>query len=149
MVKIHELKPPKGARSERKRVGRGPGSGHGQTSGRGDKGQKSRAGGHVQPWFEGGQLPLHRRVPKRGFTNIFRQEYAIINLKDLSRFEAGTPLSPGLFWEQGMIKHRNDLVKILGEGEISQPVTISAHKFSRSAIQKIEAAGGRAEVIKG
>jgi large subunit ribosomal protein L15 len=149
MVKIHELKPSKGARSGRKRVGRGPGSGHGQTSGRGDKGQKARAGGHVQPWFEGGQLPLHRRVPKRGFTNIFRQEYAIINLKDLSRFEAGASLAPGFFWEQGMIKHRNDLVKILGEGEISQALTISAHKFSRSAIQKIEAAGGRAEVIKG
>ncbi len=149
MVKIHELKPSKGARSEKKRVGRGPGSGHGQTSGRGDKGQKARAGGHVQPWFEGGQLPLHRRVPKRGFTNIFRQEYAIINLKDLSRFEAGSSLAPGFFWEQGMIKHRNDLVKILGEGEISQALTISAHKFSRSAIQKIEAAGGRAEVIKG
>jgi len=149
MVKIHELKPSKGARSERKRVGRGPGSGHGQTSGRGDKGQKARAGGHVQPWFEGGQLPLHRRVPKRGFTNIFRREYAIINLKDLSHFEAGASLAPGFFWEQGMIKHRNDLVKILGEGEISQALTISAHKFSRSAIQKIEAAGGRAEVIKG
>ena len=148
MVKIHELKPPKGARSERKRVGRGPGSGHGQTSGRGDKGQKARAGGHVQPWFEGGQLPLHRRVPKRGFTNIFRQEYAIINLRDLSRFEAGTSLSPDLLWEQGMIKHRKDLVKILGEGEISQPLTVSAHKFSRSALQKIEAAGGKAEVIK-
>ena len=149
MVKIHELKAPKGARSKRKRVGRGPGSGHGQTSGRGDKGQKARAGGHVQPWFEGGQLPLHRRVPKRGFTNIFRQEYAIINLRDLSRFEAGTSLSPDLLWEQGMIKHRKDLVKILGEGEISQPLYISAHKFSRSAVQKIEAAGGRAEVIKG
>jgi large subunit ribosomal protein L15 len=149
MIKIHELKPPRGARSVRKRVGRGPGSGHGQTSGRGDKGQKARAGGHVQPWFEGGQLPLHRRVPKRGFTNIFRQEYAIINLKDLSRFEAGTSLSPDLLWESGMIKHRKDLVKILGEGEISQPLYISAHKFSRSAIQKIEAAGGRAEVIKG
>lgn len=148
MVKIHELKPPKGARSKRKRVGRGPGSGHGQTSGRGDKGQKARAGGHVQPWFEGGQLPLHRRVPKRGFTNIFRQEYAIINLRDLSRFEAGTSLSPDLLWEQGMIKHRKDLVKILGEGEISQPLTVSAHKFSRSAVQKIEAAGGKAEVIK-
>jgi len=148
MVKIHELKAPKGARSKRKRVGRGPGSGHGQTSGRGDKGQKARAGGHVQPWFEGGQLPLHRRVPKRGFTNIFRQEYAIINLRDLSRFEAGTSLSPDLLWEQGMIKHRKDLVKILGEGEISQPLTVSAHKFSRSALQKIEAAGGKAEVIK-
>ncbi len=149
MVKIHELKPSKGARSERKRVGRGPGSGHGQTSGRGDKGQKARAGGYVQPWFEGGQLPLHRRVPKRGFTNIFRKEYTIINLKDLSRFEAGASLAPGFFWEQGMIKHRDDLVKILGEGEISEPLTISAHKFSRSAIQKIETAGGRAEVIKG
>lgn len=148
MVRIHELKPPKGARSKRKRVGRGPGSGHGQTSGRGDKGQKARAGGHVQPWFEGGQLPLHRRVPKRGFTNIFRQEYAIINLRDLSRFEAGTSLSPDLLWEQGMIKHRKDLVKILGEGEISQPLTVSAHKFSRSAVQKIEAAGGQAKVIE-
>jgi large subunit ribosomal protein L15 len=91
---------------------------------------------------------LHRRVPKRGFTNIFRQEYAIINLRDLSRFEAETSLSPDLLWEQGMIKHRKDLIKILGEGEISQPLTVSAHKFSRSAVQKIEAAGGKAEVIK-
>jgi len=148
MVKIHELKSPEGARRERKRRGRGPGSGHGQTSGRGDKGQKARSGGHPQPWFEGGQLPLHRRVPKRGFTNIFRKEYAIINLKDLSHFESGTSLSPDLLWEQGMIKHRHDLVKILGEGEITQPLTIRAHKFSRSALQKIEAAGGRAEVIE-
>jgi large subunit ribosomal protein L15 len=149
MIKIHELKPPKGARAKRKRVGRGPGSGHGQTSGRGDKGQKARAGGHIQPWFEGGQLPLHRRVPKRGFVNLFRQEYAIFNLRDLSRFEAGSSLSPDLLWEHGMIKHRHDLVKILGDGEMPRPLTISAHKFSRSAIQKIEAAGGRAEVIKG
>ena len=101
------------------------------------------------PRLSGFPISPKTRVPKRGFTNIFRQEYAIINLKDLSRFEAGASLSPGFFWEQGMIKHRNDLVKILGEGEISQPLTISAHKFSRSAIQKIEAAGGRAEVIKG
>ena len=149
MVKIHELKSAEGARRERKRRGRGPGSGHGQTSGRGDKGQKSRSGGHIQPWFEGGQLPLHRRVPKRGFTNIFREEYAIINLKDLSRFAAGASLSPELLWEQGMIKHPHDLVKILGEGEISGALHISAHKFSRSARQKIEAAGGKAEVIQG
>jgi len=93
-------------------------------------------------------LPLHRRVPKRGFTNIFRKEYAIINLKDFSHFEAGTPLYPELLWGQGMIKHRTDLVKILGEGEISQPLHIQAHRFSRSAVQKIEAVGGKAEVIK-
>jgi large subunit ribosomal protein L15 len=148
MVKIHELKPAVGSKRGRKRRGRGPGSGHGQTSGRGDKGQKARAGGHVQPWFEGGQLPLHRRVPKRGFTNIFRREYAIINLRDLSRFEAGYSISPESLWNEGLIKHRTDLVKILGEGEISQPLNISAHRFSRSAAQKIEAAGGKAEVIQ-
>ena len=148
MVKIHELKPVAGSKRGRKRVGRGPGSGHGQTSGRGDKGQKARAGGHVQPWFEGGQLPLHRRVPKRGFTNIFRQEYAIINLRDLLRFEAGDSISPESLWNEGMIKHRTDRVKILGEGEISKSLNISAHRFSRSAAQKIEAAGGKAEVIQ-
>lgn len=149
MVKIHELRPAEGSRRERKRRGRGAGSGHGQTSGRGDKGQKARSGGNIQPWFEGGQLPLHRRVPKRGFTNIFRKEYAIINLRDLSRFDAGTSLTPDLFWREGMIKHPKGLVKILGVGEISQPLNISAHKFSRSAVQKIEAAGGKAEVIRG
>jgi len=147
MVKIHELKSPEGARRERKRKGRGPGSGHGQTSGRGDKGQKARSGGNVQPWFEGGQLPLHRRVPKRGFSNIFRQEYAVINLRDLTAFEAGMTVGPDLLWERGMIKHRDDLVKILGKGEIHQPLQVLAHKFSRSAAEKIQAVGGKIEVI--
>lgn len=148
MVKIHELKPIEGAKRNRKRVGRGPGSGHGQTSTRGDKGQKARSGGHPQPWFEGGQLPLHRRVPKRGFTNLFRKEYAVINLKDLARFEPGASVSPSSLWTQGFIKHRTDLVKILATGEIPHPLQVAAHKFSRAAVQKIEAAGGKTEVIQ-
>ena len=146
-MKLHELKPPAGARHRRKIVGRGPGSGHGKTSGRGEKGQKARAGGSSKPWFEGGQLPLHRRVPKRGFVNLFRTEYAILNVKDLDRFEAGTAVTPTLLREAGLVRAAADAVKILGEGILNKALAVSAHRFSRSAVEKIRAAGGSVEVI--
>ncbi|MEK6715930.1 MAG: 50S ribosomal protein L15 [candidate division NC10 bacterium] len=146
-MKLHELKPPAGSRQRRKVVGRGPGSGHGQTSGRGEKGQKARSGGGSQPWFEGGQLPLHRRVPKRGFTNIFRKEYAILNVKDLERFEAGTTVTPATLSEAGLVRKATAPVKILGEGTLSKALVVSAHAFSEGAAAKIRAAGGTLEVI--
>jgi len=146
-MKLHELKPPAGSRKRRKIVGRGPGSGHGQTSGRGEKGQKARSGGSSRPWFEGGQLPLHRRVPKRGFTNIFRKEYTILNVKDLERFEAGAAVTPASLREAGLVRTADTPVKILGEGSLSKALTVSAHRFSKSAAEKIRAAGGSLEVI--
>lgn len=146
-MKLHDLKPPAGARQRRKRVGRGTGSGHGKTSGKGEKGQKARSGAHIHPWFEGGQLPLHRRVPKRGFTNRFRQAYAIVNLKDLERFESGAKVTPGLLREMGMVKDLQAGLKVLGTGALSKPLSISAHKFSRQAAEKIIGAGGTVEVI--
>ncbi|MBI4572987.1 MAG: 50S ribosomal protein L15 [candidate division NC10 bacterium] len=146
-MKLHELRPPTGSRRRRKIVGRGPGSGHGQTSGRGEKGQKARSGGGSQPWFEGGQLPLHRRVPKRGFTNIFRKEYAILNVKDLERFEAGTAVTPAALAEAGLVRTASAPVKILGQGTLSKALTVSAHGFSKGAAAKIRAAGGSLEVL--
>lgn len=148
-MRLHELQPPEGGRKRVKRVGRGPGSGHGKTAGRGHKGQKARSGGKASPWFEGGQLPLHRRVPKRGFRNPFKKVYAIVNLKDLDRFEAGTKVTPVLLEEAGLVKNSLDGVKVLGEGELTKPLHILAHKFSRSAVQKIQEAGGTVEVIEG
>ena len=148
-MKLHELKAPAGSRKRRKVVGRGPGSGHGQTSGRGEKGQKARSGGGSQPWFEGGQLPLHRRVPKRGFTNIFRKEYAILNVKDLERFEAGTTVSPATLSEAGLVRTATAPVKILGEGTLSKALVVSAHAFSEGAAAKIRAAGGTVQVLAG
>lgn len=146
-MKLHELKAPAGSRRRRKVVGRGPGSGHGQTSGRGEKGQKARSGGRSRPWFEGGQLPLHRRVPKRGFTNLFRKEYAILNVRDLQRFEAGTSVTPATLSEAGLVRTATAPVKILGEGTLSKALTVSAHAFSKGAAAKIRAAGGTLEVI--
>ncbi len=146
-MKLHELRPPAGSRRRRKIVGRGPGSGHGQTSGRGEKGQKARSGGGSQPWFEGGQLPLHRRVPKRGFINIFRKEYAILNVKDLERFEAGTAVTPAALAEAGLVRTASASVKILGQGTLSKALTVSAHGFSKGAAAKIRAAGGSLEVL--
>jgi len=146
-MKLHELRPPAGSRRRRKIVGRGPGSGHGQTSGRGEKGQKARSGGGSQPWFEGGQLPLHRRVPKRGFVNIFRKEYAILNVKDLERFEAGTAVTPAALAEAGLVRTASAPVKILGQGTLSKALTVSAHGFSKGAAAKIRAAGGNLEVL--
>src|SRR5215472_3941208 len=143
---IHSLAPAFGATHYRKRVGRGPGSGHGKTAGRGYKGQKSRTGYRHLRGFEGGQMPLHRRVPKRGFTNIFRVEYDVVNLADLDRFESGAKVTPELL-AANRLAHGRRPVKILGDGEIGKPLEISAHKFSASAQAKIEAAGGRCEVI--
>jgi large subunit ribosomal protein L15 len=147
-MKLHELKPPTGARHRRKIVGRGPGSGHGKTSGKGEKGQKARSGGGSHPWFEGGQLPLHRRVPKRGFVNLFRAEYAVLNVKDLERFAAGATVTPASLVEAGLVRVASAAVKILGEGQLSKSLTVSAHRFSKTAEEKIRAAGGTVEVIE-
>ena len=142
----HDLSPSAGATHFRKRVGRGPGSGHGKTAGRGNKGQKSRTGYRHQRGFEGGQMPLHRRVPKRGFTNIFRVEYDVVNLSQLTGFEAGSAVTPESLAAARLSSSRRP-VKILGDGEIGKALTVSAHKFSSSAKAKIEAAGGRCEVV--
>lgn len=143
---IHDLRPALGATHYRKRVGRGPGSGHGKTAGRGNKGQKSRTGYRHQRGFEGGQMPFHRRVPKRGFTNIFRVEYDIVSLSDLDRFEAGQSVGPDTL-RGARLAGKSRPIKILGNGEIGKALTVSAHKFSASAKARIEAAGGRCEVV--
>ncbi len=143
---IHDLAPARGATRSRKRVGRGPGSGHGKTAGRGSKGQKSRTGYRHLRGFEGGQMPLHRRVPKRGFTNIFRVQYDVVNLSDLDRFEAGSAVTPDALAQRRLARGRRP-VKILGGGDLKKPLQVSAHKFSASARARIEAAGGRCEVL--
>ncbi|MBW2057852.1 MAG: 50S ribosomal protein L15 [Deltaproteobacteria bacterium] len=146
-MKLSELKPVPGARKKRKRVGRGPGSGHGKTSCRGHKGQNSRSGGGVRPGFEGGQMPLQRRTPKRGFTNIFKKRFAIVNVGDLNRFDANSLVDPAALKEKGIIKKVLDGVKILGKGDIQIPLTVRVHRISPSAAAKIERAAGRVEVI--
>lgn len=144
-MKLDELKPSPGARKKTKRVGRGPGSGSGKTASKGHKGQKARSGGVKGPGFEGGQMPLQRRLPKRGFTNIFRKEYAVVNLRDLAEM-TGT-ITPETMKENGLVKNMKAGVKVLGVGELKTALTIRAHKFSKSALDKIQAAGGKAEVI--
>lgn len=146
-MKLHELTHTDGARTERKRIGRGPGSGTGKTAGKGHKGQNARSGGGVRLGFEGGQTPLFRRLPKRGFTNINRKEYAIVNVETLNRFEDGTTVTPALLIESGIIKNELSGVKILGEGQLERKLTVHAAKFSKSAEQAITAAGGSIEVI--
>ena len=146
-MNLHELKPAAGSRRKRKRIGRGPGSGSGKTAGRGEKGQKSRSGYSAKRGFEGGQMPLHRRLPKRGFTNIFRTEYRTLNVDQLNRFEAGSELSPESLQASGLLRKGKLRVKILGNGEIKIALTVKAHKFTKAAVQKIEAAGGKAEVL--
>lgn len=146
-MKLHELKPAPGARRKPTRKGQGIGSGLGKTAGRGHKGQKARSGGGVRPGFEGGQMPLQRRLPKRGFTNIFRKEIIAINVEDLNRFENGTVVTPEALKEAGVIKKIADGVKILGNGELERSLTVKAHAFSKSAAEKITAAGGTVEVI--
>ncbi|HHY71870.1 MAG TPA: 50S ribosomal protein L15 [Bacillus bacterium] len=146
-MKLHELKPAEGSRKERNRVGRGMASGNGKTSGRGHKGQGSRSGGGVRPGFEGGQMPLFQRLPKRGFTNINRKEYAIVNLETLNRFENGTEVTPELLLETGVVSKLNAGVKVLGNGKLEKNLTVKAHKFSSSAKEAIEAAGGKTEVV--
>lgn len=146
-MKLHELKPAEGARKKRNRVGRGIGSGNGKTSGRGQKGQNARSGGGVRLGFEGGQTPLYRRLPKRGFTNINRKEYAIVNLEALNRFEDGSEVTPELLIETGVVSKEKAGIKILAKGAIEKKLTVKAHKFSSAAKEAIEAAGGKAEVI--
>jgi large subunit ribosomal protein L15 len=146
-MKIHDLAPVEGSRKKRKRVGRGPGSGHGKTACRGHKGQRSRSGGGPRPGFEGGQMPLHRRLPKRGFTNLFKKHYNIINIRDLNRFEPNSSLDMETLKELRLIKQERDGVKLLGSGEISYPLTVKVHQASKTARQKIEAAGGTVEII--
>lgn len=146
-MKLERMKAPSGANKRTKRVGRGTGSGHGKTSTRGHKGQKSRSGGGVRPGFEGGQMPLQRRIPKRGFTNIFKKDYAIVNIKSLNIFAEGTEVTPELLKETGLIKAVKDGVKILGDGELEKKLTVKAHKISKQAEEKITAKGGRVEVI--
>ena len=146
-MKLHELIPPKGARKEKKRVGRGVGSGSGKTSGRGHKGQKSRSGSRRRFGYEGGQMPLMRRLPKRGFTNMFRKEYAIVNVRDLDRFSDGTEITPQLLKEQGILKNKSDRIKILGEGELKKRIIVCAHKFSKTAVDKIQALSGEIKVL--
>jgi large subunit ribosomal protein L15 len=142
---LNNLRPPKGASRKRKRVGRGPGSGHGKTATRGSKGAKSRSGFRFKRGFEGGQMPLHRRVPKRGFHNPFRVEYAVVNLDTLSEvFDAGSSVSPDVLRERGLVRRARALVKVLGRGDITKALTVEAHKFSGSAKEKIAAAGGTA-----
>ena len=147
-MKLHELRPSEGAFKTSKRLGRGTGSGLGKTSGKGHKGQNARSGGGVRPGFEGGQLPLFRRLPKRGFSNaMFKVEYATINVSDLEKFEDGAVVTPELLKEMGILKKQLAGVKVLGNGELTKKITVKANKFSKSAIEKIEAIGGKAEVI--
>ena len=147
-MKLHELEKNIGATHAKKRVGHGPGSGLGKTSGRGQKGQKARSGGSINPVFEGGQLPLYRRLPKRGFSNYpFKKEYAVINLSDLNVFEDGTVVTPALLKEKGIVKKQLSGIKVLGEGQLDKKITVQAHKFSKSAIDKINESGSKAEVI--
>ncbi|MEK3979658.1 LSU ribosomal protein L15P [Psychrobacillus sp. OK028] len=146
-MKLHELKPSEGSRSSRKRIGRGIGSGTGKTSGKGHKGQNARSGGGVRPGFEGGQNPLFRRLPKRGFTNINRKEFAIVNLDTLNRFEEGTEVTPALLIETGVVSSEKSGIKILGNGTLDKKLTVRAHKFSASAKEAIENAGGSTEVV--
>ena len=145
MAELHDLSPASGSHRNRKRLGRGPGSGTGKTSGRGQKGQGARTGGNVSPHFEGGQMPLHRRIPKRGFTNINRVEYQVVNLRDLDAFEGEVTVSS--LKGAGLIRHAARPVKILGQGEVGKALSVEAHAFSKSAREKIEAAGGSVSVL--
>ncbi len=146
-MRLEDLRPQPGAKKNQKRVGRGVGSGHGKTSTKGHKGQKARSGGVKPAGFEGGQMPLQRRIPKRGFTNIFRKEYAVVNLTDLDAASADGTITPETMLQNGLIKSLKTEVKVLGMGELKKGVTIRAHKFSKTAVAKIEAAGGKAEVL--
>ncbi|MGI6468545.1 MAG: 50S ribosomal protein L15 [Syntrophomonadaceae bacterium] len=146
-MKLHELRSPSGANKRTKRVGRGIGSGHGKTSTRGHKGQKARSGGGVRPGFEGGQMPLQRRIPKRGFNNVFKTRYAIVNVKDLNVFSDGTEVTPELLKQRGIIKSLRDEVKVLGDGVLERQLILKVHKVSQKAAEKVTALGGRVEVI--
>jgi large subunit ribosomal protein L15 len=144
---LSNLKPAAGSTKNRKRIGRGPGSGKGKTSGKGHKGQNARSGGGVKPGFEGGQMPLQRRLPKRGFVSLNKKDYVLVNLRDLDVFAEGIVVDLEQFGKSGLVTDVKDGIKILGDGELSKALTVQAHKFSKSAVEKIEAAGGKAEVI--
>jgi len=146
-MKLNELSPPKGSRRPRKRLGRGVGSGQGKTAGRGSKGYNSRSGGGVRPGFEGGQMPLHRRLPKRGFTNIFKKKVAVINIRDLSKFEKGSIVDEAALIRAGLVKGKRDGIKLLGHGEIKTPLTIKVNMLSKNAREKVIEAGGNVEVL--
>ncbi|MGP6139233.1 MULTISPECIES: 50S ribosomal protein L15 [unclassified Jeotgalibaca] len=146
-MKLHELQPTEGSRKVRNRVGRGSSSGNGKTAGRGHKGQKARSGGGVRLGFEGGQQPLFRRIPKRGFSNINRKDYAVVNLDTLNRFEEGTEVTPALLVESGVVRNEKSGIKVLAKGAVEKKLTVKAHKFSEAAKEAIEAAGGTVEVI--
>ena len=146
-MKLHELSPSEGSKKDRFRVGRGHGSGNGKTSGKGHKGQNARSGGGVRPGFEGGQMPIYRRLPKRGFTNIFAKQYAEVKLTDLNKFEDGAVVDAEALKNAGIISKTLDGVKVLGNGEITKKITVKASKFTSAAAAKIEAAGGKAEVM--
>jgi large subunit ribosomal protein L15 len=144
---LNNLKPKKGSKHAKKRVGRGPGSGHGKTAGRGEKGQKSRSGYSRMLGFEGGQMPLHRRLPKRGFTNIFKKNFAVVNVSELERFDNGLTVDESVLRQNGLIKGQTDGIKILGDGKLTKKLTVIASRFSESARKQIEAAGGTCQEI--
>jgi len=148
-MNLHDLTPARGAKKRRKRIGRGPGSGHGKTSTKGHKGLLARSGGGKRPGFEGGQMPLIRRLPKFGFTNPFRTEYAIVNLKSFAQWTGTETITPQVMVDAGLVKRKKLPIKILGNGELTKSLVVQAHKFSKSAEAKIQAAGGRVEVIGG
>jgi large subunit ribosomal protein L15 len=146
-MKLNELSPAKGSRKAPKRLGRGVGSGSGKTAGRGTKGYNSRSGGGVRPGYEGGQMPIHRRLPKRGFTNIFRKKVAVINIRDLARFKAGSVVDEAAFIAAGLVKGRREAIKLLGQGDIGYALDVKVNLISKKAQEKIEAAGGKVEVL--
>jgi large subunit ribosomal protein L15 len=145
-MKLNELSPAEGSRTSRKRLGRGPGSGLGKTSGRGHKGQGSRSGGGIRPGYEGGQMPIHRRLPKRGFTSIFKTNVAVVNIRDLKRFESGAVVDETSFRAAGIVKGRYDQIKLLAKGDIEVSITVKVNAASRKAVEKIASAGGKVEV---
>jgi large subunit ribosomal protein L15 len=147
-MELSNLKPKKTSRHSKKRVGRGPGSGNGKTAGRGEKGQKSRTGFSRMRGFEGGQMPLHRRLPKRGFTNIFKKIHAVVNLSDLERFDNGSTIDEAALRQAGLVKGKNDGIKVLGNGKLSKKLTVQAARFSETARKQIEAAGGTCQEIQ-
>jgi len=146
-MRIHDLSPLESSKKNRKRVGRGVGSGHGRTSCRGHKGQKARSGGTIVPGFEGGQMPIQRRLPKRGFTNVFRNEVAVVNLKDLNRFEASAMVDLEGLKRVGLVRKREGRVKVLGKGDLAHPLTVKVDRVSKTAKEKIESAGGKVELL--
>lgn len=146
-MRLHELSPAAGARTKGRRKGQGIGSGLGKTAGRGYKGQKARSGGGVRRGFEGGQMPLYRRIPKRGFTNVHREEMAIVNVRDLNRLAAGSEVTPEVLYQEGIVSRRRVPVKLLGQGELDRALTVRVHAASKTAVEKVAAAGGKVEVI--